>query len=167
MKKLTLKEIKDFFKNENCFETEKSFIINQFGKYMPNMIFLIRKEFEEQENWFGNLEAVDPLEYKCIPEITENMNVNFNGTTKVLFGEFWISKNKGTHCFRITPQSEAKHILIRVDWGGASNTRGNSDGKEYNPLYFRHAPSNGGGTGYDYWVFPKNYRHKMSDSEWD
>ena len=40
MKKLmSLAEVKEYFENEKCFETETTFLINEFGKYHPNICF--------------------------------------------------------------------------------------------------------------------------------
>ena len=56
---------------------------------------------------------------------------------------------------------EAKHLLVKVSWGGADETHGSRGNyPEDIPagvLYFRHARSNAGGMGYDYWVIPVDY----------
>ena len=64
---------------------------------------------------------------------------------------------------------EAKDILIRVDWGGAFNgSRGTytEDAKKIEGVkYFRRAASNGGGSGYDYWVVPVGFYRSRSLEE--
>ena len=167
MKKLmSLAEVKEFFENEKCFETETCFLINEFGKYNPNICFVVDKEFDLNE--YGG--PMNPLEYFEDYEVTANMNIDFNGAASFMFGDFWISKC-GEACFRPKDAMEAKHILIKVSWGGSYNrTRGN-EASEVNKikdvLYFRHAVSNGGGEGYDFWIVPVGFRYIIHDDEFD
>jgi hypothetical protein len=154
--KKTLAEAKEYFKNESVFEVGNEFLVNKFGKYMPNISFLIPMDFEK-----------DPLEFrgdKPAQDMLRNMNMSWNGNPGVIFGNFWVSKKKGGACFRPLPPKAAKHILVRIDWGGCfDSTRGNYGGKEIGEIYFRRASSNGGGSGYDYWVFPVGFRRKCDE----
>ena len=150
MKKLmSLAEVKEFFENEKCFETETTFLINEFGKYHPNICFVIDKEFDLNE-CNG---PMNPLEFFEDYEVPANMNIDFNGWTSFMFGDFWVSK-KGDACFRPMDAVLAKHILIKVSWGGSYNhTRGREPSEVdqiKDVLYFRHATSNGGGEGFDF-----------------
>lgn len=167
MKKLmSLAEVKEFFENEKCFETETTFLINEFGKYHPNICFVIDKEFDLNE-YNG---VMNPLEFFEDYEVPANMNIDFNGWTSFMLGDFWISK-KGDACFRPMDAVLAKHILIKVSWGGSYNhTRGREPSEVdqiKDVLYFRHATSNGGGEGYDYWVVPVGFRYVIHDDEFD
>lgn len=167
MKKLmSLAGVKAFFDNEKCFETETGFLVNEFGKYHPNICFVVDKEFNLNE--YNT--PINPLEFIEDYEVTANMNVDFNGEPKFLFGDFWISK-KGEACFRPKDAMEAKHMLIRSSWGGSYNqTRGRKPSEVEqikDVLYFRHATSNGGGEGYDYWVVPVGFRYIIHDDEFD
>jgi len=153
----TLAEAKDILKTEKIHEVDTAFLVNDFGKYRPNITFVIPKEFERS-----------PIAYHSggpAKEMLANMNVGFNGDASVMFGDYWQSK-KGGACFRLKHVSQAKHVLIRVGWGGAFNrTRGIGwvDGVPY----YRRAASNGGGVGTDYLVVPIGYVRKVHDDEVD
>lgn len=155
-KTMTLAEAKTFYENDRVFETETSFMVNQFGKYQPNITFLVPKEV----NLGKNGKPMSPLTYVADKEITDNMNIDFDGSAAFMFGDFWVSK-KGGACFRPKSPTKAKHLLIRVDWGGAFNDHRGvypGDAKKIGELlYFRRASSNGGGSGYDYWVLPVGF----------
>ena len=158
-KVLSLAEVKKFYKSETCFEVDTAFIVNDFGKYSPNLSFIISKDFELDER--GNVK--DQFRYFDDQEVINNMNIDFNGNAKFMFGDFWVSKN-GTKCFKPKNPIKASHVLIMVNWGGCFNsTRGvyPDDASKLNPKYYRRASSNGGGTGTDYWVFPVGYVHTM------
>lgn len=154
----TLAEVKLILKTDKVFETQTSFGVNAFGKYRPNITFIISKEFD------GN-----PLAYRSdaiTQEMTCDMNIDFDGEVDVLFGDFWTSQ-KGGACFRPKPIAGAQHVLIRVDWGGAfSCTRGiRSD--VAGAVYYRRAVSNGGGSGFDYLVVPVGFYRALRDAEID
>lgn len=154
----TLAEVKTILKTEMVFETETSFLVNDFGKYRPNITFVISKEFEG-----------DPLAFRHegpVGEMLADMNISFGGGTEVFFGDFWISK-KGGACFRPKGVAEAQHLLIRCGWGGAfSRTRGIGDAGT-GVIYSRRAGSNGGGMGYDYLVVPVGFYRSLHDAEID
>ena len=163
---MTLAEVKAYFDEERCFETETGFLVNYFGKYRPNITFIVPKVYDLDKNG----KPINPLHYVEDREVTDNMNLDFDGSASFIFGDFWRSK-KGSACFRPKSPMKAKHLLIRVDWGGCFNShRGNYsddirgiDGV----LYFRRASSNGGGSGYDYWVLPVGYTRVIHDEEVD
>ncbi len=166
MKKMTLSDIRYLYMKYDCLETASNYLIKRFGKYEPDMIFVISKEMEMDDD--GKI--IDPLEFTYLYNHTlEGMNVLFNGRVDALVGKFWISK-KGNKCFSPCKRSEASHFLIRVDWGGSFDpTRGNKPDrvKEIeNVTYFCRKASNGGGTGYDYWVVPKNFKNIIGDDEY-
>lgn len=163
---MTLSSIKAFYNEESCFETETGFLVNRFGKYRPNITFIVPKTYDLNKNG----KPIDPLSYIEDREVTANMNLDFDGSASFIFGDFWRSK-KGGACFRPKNPMQAKHLLIRVDWGGAFDRhRGNypEDVKDIDGvLYFRRASSNGGGSGYDYWVLPVGYTRLIHDVEID
>ena len=81
---------------------------------------MIDKEFDLNE-YNG---PMNPLEFFEDYEVPANMNIDFNGWTSFMFGDFWVSK-KGDACFRPLDAVLAKHILVKVSWGGSYNhTRG-------------------------------------------
>ena len=155
-KALRLAEVKALFDSELVFETRDCFLVKQFGKYMPNLVFVLSKEFSLDKDG----KPVSPVKYVRDVDITDNLNLVFNGDPKILFGDYWISR-KGSRCFRPKSPLEAKHLLVKVSWGGADETHGSRGNyPEDIPagvLYFRHARSNAGGMGYDYWIIPVNY----------
>jgi len=154
----TLADVKRQY-GEKVIETPKSFVVNAYGKYRPNISFVLHKGFDG-----------DPLEYRRdVPtkEMIANMGISF-GTSEsgvsVLFGDFWLSKAGKPH-FRPKSYKLATHVIIRADWGGFSypGTRGAWSAPD-GVAYFRRASSNGGGTGYDYYVVPVGY-HLIHDEE--
>ncbi len=155
-KALRLAEVKALFNSELVFETRDCFLVKQFGKYLPNLVFVLSKEFSLDKDG----KPVSPVKYIRDADITDNLNLVFNGDPKVLFGDYWISR-KGSRCFRPKGPLEAEHMLVKVSWGGADETHGSRGNyPEDIPagvLYFRHARSNAGGMGYDYWVIPVDY----------
>lgn len=148
----TLANVKALY-GDKVIETAKSFIVNAYGKYNPNISFVLDKDF-----------SGDPLEYRRdtpTKEMVANMGIDF-GTSEsgvsVLFGDFWLSRSGKPH-FRPKSYKLATHVIIRADWGGFSypGTRGRWSAPD-GVAYFRRASSNGGGTGYDYYVVPVGYR---------
>ena len=148
----TLADVKRQY-GDKVIETPKSFVVNAYGKYRPNISFVLHKDF-----------SGDPLEYrKDAPtrELVANTGIRF-GTSEsgvsVIFGDFWLSKAGKPH-FRPKSYKLATHVIIRADWGGFSypGTRGAWSAPD-GVAYFRRASSNGGGTGYDYYVVPVGYR---------
>jgi hypothetical protein len=153
-----LSEAKTILKTEKVYEVETAFLMNDFGKYRPNITFVIRKDFE------GN-----PVDYRSDPptkEMVADMNIDFDGNAEVLFGDFWISK-KGGACFRPKSLIRAKHVLVRVSWGGAFNDSRGCHENGIGEIYKRRASSNGGGSGYDYWVFPIGFYRVLRDEKVD
>jgi hypothetical protein len=128
--------------------TNGEVLCNRFGKYQPNLCFVLN-----EDNISLGWEDAD-----------KNYNIDWDGDPVQLRGDFWVSK-KGTRCFR--PKEDGQHVLIRVDWGGCFNpTRGN----EFNTvkdlaLYAREASSNGGGSGYNFYVLPYGFRREVSLDE--
>lgn len=154
----TLANVKALY-GDKVIETTKSFIVNAYGKYNPNISFVLDKDF-----------SGDPLEYRRdtpTKEMVANMGIDF-GTSEsgvsVLFGDFWLSRSGKPH-FRPKSYKLATHVIIRADWGGFSypGTRGRWSAPD-GVAYFRRASSNGGGTGYDYYVVPVGY-HLIHDEE--
>lgn len=159
-KSLNLSEVKKFYNNENCYEIDNGFIVNDFGKYSPNLSFIISKEFDLDDG--GNVK--DQFRYFDDKDVINNMNIDFKGSSRFMFGDYWVSK-KGTKCFKPKDPVRASHIFIEVNWGGCFNpTRGihPSDASKLKPVYYHKGSSNGGGVGTDYWIFPVGYIHTMT-----
>lgn len=165
-KTMTLAEAKVYYDEERCFETETGFLVNDFGKYRPNITFIVPKTYDLDKNG----KPINPLHYTEDREVIDNMNLDFDGSASFIFGNFWRSK-KGGACFRPKNPMQAKHLLIHVGWGGCFNShRGNysDDVKGIDGvLYFRRASSNRGGAGCDYWVLPVGYTRVIHDEEID
>lgn len=170
-KKVSLEEAKKFYETYKIFQIDngRSYIINMFGKYKPNMSFIIPVEHHLDRD--GNY--ISFLKYKeADQKIIDALGVDFNGngSPEVLFGDFWRSK-KGGSCFRPKSPKQAQHVLVRVNWGGAfSKCRGqykkeDGGGLSYLAQYFRRAKSNGGGVGYDYYVFPMDAIGRIPQAE--
>ncbi len=162
-KTLELAEIKKIY-GETCFETETSYGINAYGKYNPRITFIVPKQFNLDKNG----EPINPIKYHNDSEMTDGMNIEWDGDVDYLYGDFWKSK-KGTSCFRPKDPLVANNIMFRVNWGGAFNhNRGMRGSKSINDaVYYNRASSNGGGVGYDYCIFPIGYSNEIRDEEID
>ena len=164
-KALTIVEAREMF-GETCYETETGFLVNIFGKYCPNITFVVGKEVELDANG----KPINPLHYSNDREVTDSMNMDFDGEATFMFGDFWRSK-KGGACFRPKNPKVAKDLLVRVSWGGCFNSHRGTYSDEAKAIegvkYFRRASSNGGGAGYDFWVVPVGFSRILHIDEVD
>ena len=118
-------------------------IVNMFGKYEPNIVFVLKNEYKSYLYDFEDMPS----------DVRHEINIKWDGTPYVMYGRYWISK-KGSKCFTPTSKDMATHILIKNSWGGAfDHTRG----REYDLVsemaeYSKSASSNGGGLGNSYYV---------------
>ena len=154
-KTMTIVEAREMF-GETCYETETSFLVNIFGKYCPNITFVTDKAVELDANG----KFINPLHYSSDREVTDSMNMDFDGEADFMFGDFWRSK-KGGACFRPKNPKVAKDLLVRVSWGGCFNSHRGTYSDAAKAIegvkYFRRASSNGGGAGNDFWVVPVGF----------
>ena len=159
-KKITLAEAKEILKTEKVFFNGKDkFNLLDGGKYGSGSTIVFSQEWNIDEH--GKPEC--PFRLMESEELTDGMNLEFNGAVSFLLGKYHLSKN-GNPVFEITKPTESKEIFICVDWGGAFNpTRGQSSyyAKDANALYYKRSTSNGGGTGFDYWILPVDYAKDM------
>jgi hypothetical protein len=118
-----------------------SFLYKWYGKYSPGMLLIS----DTPEIKF---EAVSPQDFN-LPE----------GDLCILKGSYFKTK-RGADAFRV--DAEGNHILIRDSWGGAFNRYRGDTLPEDQALYYRVASSNGGGTGYDYAIFPRGWQYIVS-----
>lgn len=80
----------------------------------------------------------------------------------VVEGQYRKNK-KGTDIFDLNRQGD---LLVVVNWGGAhKRSRGIEIDKIKNYKYYRHASSDGGGTGTDWLVIPKNFKLELSEDD--
>ena len=150
-----LMEAKNVLGTEKVFFNENNITVASFGKYAPCLTYILPMCWNIDSK--GDVES--PIKWRDYPEIIRNMNIDFDGETKGIFGNYWTSKN-GRLCFKITSPDKAKYILIKSSWGGCFNkTRGqlSSYAEEVGATWFRRASSNGGGSGYDYWILPVGF----------
>lgn len=163
-KELKISEIRAIYGDES-YETETGYLVNKFGKYKPNITFVLPKIFDLGKDG----EIIDPLDYTEDKAMTDDMNVDFDGDAGFIFGDFWRSK-KGGACFKPKNPMKAEHLLIRVCWGGCFNSHRGLSRNEVEacrPLYYRSACSSGGGVGYDYIVLPVGFKKNGYDPEFD
>jgi len=124
-------------------------LIRRYEKYQPAMCFLLTENNIDQ-HWLD-------VTYHGI-----DINATFDAKkVEWMPGEFWVSK-KGTPCFR--PKEDGSHILIRTTWGGCFEPSRGTEFPELKEkaLFSKYARSNGGGAGYNYYVFPKDFRNEVS-----
>ena len=159
------------FKNERKLAENETIFVNPqgtkftlplYGKYNPGMTIEFSTTFIrtfKEDGYQVDTQYLCPYEYVKCEQLTDGMNMDWDADVKVLFGRFRMSKT-GKPVFTITDPIEAHDVLVRADWGGCfSDTRGQH--REYEgaqaATYFRRASSNGGGTGYDYYVLPVDF----------
>ena len=154
--KVDLQEAKKILNNDKVFlNGENKFNVFDGGKYNSGFTIIIPREWNVDE--YNRPES--PISYFSCEDITDNMNIDFDGTSTILLGKYKLSK-AGKNVFEITKPTEAEDVLVKVNWGGAfNNSRGqDSDyAEEAKAKAFVRSSSNGGGAGYDYWVLPVNY----------
>lgn len=122
-------------------------IIKDYGKYRSDLIILT--------------DSVNKFEWKNA-NLT-HMNISFNGETKVLIGDYFLSK-KGNKCFRINENGQ--DILIKISWGGAFNeSRGLCDNPP-NHKYYKRKRSNNGRLGSDYLIVPINFKNTVCANDY-
>lgn len=132
-----------------------------YGKYMPNIVFEFRNAFTKtyEEDYGQKDEYVNPVVFRTCKELTDGMNMDWDGEAEVIFGTFRRSKN-GNPVFTITDPKAATRALVRVNWGGAfDSTRGQYSDYEgaKEAEYFHRASSHGGGQGCDYYVLSVDF----------
>lgn len=161
-RKITLMEAKNILKTEKVFLNGNNFNYVNVGKYASGCTLVIPQEWSLDCD--GKPES--PIRYSETPEITDNMNIEFDGRATVLFGMYHVSQ-AGKPVFKITSPDKAQDILVRVNWGGAfSKTSGYRmwSVPKIGEKYYLRASSNGRGVGNDYWVFAIGFVYK-SDSK--
>ncbi len=127
------------------------------GKYHSGWTMVIPREWEVDEN--DEPIVPDIFSYRKNDNLTNGMNVDFDGDCSVLYGNYHKSQT-GRPVFAVTDPKNATHVIVRSSWGGAFNhSRGQDSNyaQEIGALEFRRARSNGGGSGYDYYIFPANH----------
>lgn len=159
-KKVTLEEAKQILDTDKIFYNGKEkFNYVYSGKYRPGITIEIPQEWTLNKKRHPEC----PIQFIECKELTDGMNIDFDGDVDILLGNYRVSKN-GRPVFELTKPTEARETLIRVYWGGAFNsTRGQhrSYAEEVGATYFLRKSSNGGGLGYDYWVLPVEYVNDM------
>ena len=127
------------------------YLVNDYGKYCSGITFIIAPR------------DIPNYEYFTDRRLRESLNIFWDGTPSFMYGNYWKSK-KGSNCFAPCDKGHAKHLLIRLDWGGCFNSsRGSTEVQ--NTLYSRRASSNGGGTGYSYYIIPIDSKNTYSEDD--
>ena len=128
------------------------YLIRKYGKYNPGLCVIV------------------PQDNTVLPVMHTGsvfMNIKFDcNMLMTIEGEFWISK-KGTPCFR--PKVLGPDILIETSWGGCFETSRGTEFEETSKMfgckYSKYSPSNGGGFGNNYYIFPRNYYRNINIDE--
>jgi hypothetical protein len=132
-----------------------------YGKYEPNLCIVVDNHLIE--GFFKRTESYSTDAWRISgnsADLTKH-NIQYSGNVRYTAYGTYRKNAKGTDIFQLLPESQAKHKLICVDWGGSfSRTRGIERPNEF--IYYRVASSNGGGTGYDYLIIPKDYYQAVS-----
>lgn len=159
-KKIKLEEAKKILQSDKVFYNGNAkFNVVDVGKYNSGITIEIPQEWTIDKS--RNPES--PIKYIINRELTDGMNVDFDGEASFLLGKYRLSKN-GRPVFELTEPTMAKDTLICVSWGGAFNeTRGQrSDyAEETGAAFFTRRASNGGRAGCDYWILPVDFVKDM------
>lgn len=126
--------------------TNGNVLMNRYGKYQPNLTFVASEPYIM---W----DRRDASEFNCNPDA---------GWFDVIFGTYFVSK-KGTNCFRI--EANGKHILIKDSWGGCFNKYRGHSLPENEAIYYHRAGSNGGGCGYDYAIYKRDWMFTLNEED--
>lgn len=159
-KKVTLEEAKEILGSDKIFYNgNRKFNVVDAGKYNSGITIEVPQEW----NINKKRKAESPINYISAKELTDGMNIDFNGDANILLGRYRLSKN-GRPVFELTDPTKASDTLIKVSWGGPFNkTRGKY--KEYanevGALFYTQRSSNGGRAGNDYWVLPVDFVRDM------
>ena len=159
-KRLTLEEAKEILGTDKIFYNGiRKFNVVDTGKYNSGITIEIPQEWTIDKN----RKPESPINYISAKELTDGMNVDFDGDASILLGRYRLSKN-GRPVFELTEPTKATDSLIKISWGGAFNrTRGQRQdyAKEVGASFFTRRSSNGGGAGNDYWILPVNFVKDM------
>lgn len=127
------------------------YLVNDYGKYGSGITFIIAPR------------DIHNYEYVKDTRLEESLNVFWDGTPSFMYGNYWKSK-KGSNCFAPCDKGHAKHLLIRLNWGGSFNSsRGSTEVQ--NTLYSIRASSHGGGNGYTYYIIPIDSKNIYSEDD--
>lgn len=163
-KKITLEEAKKILDSDKIFYNgNDKFNFLHIGKYGSGVTLEIPQEWTINKR----REPESPIKYISAKELTDGMNIDFDGQASFLLGKYRLSKN-GRPVFELTEPTKAKDAFICVDWGGAFNsTRGqyNDYAKETGATFFIRKRSNGGGIGCDYWILPVDFVKDMESRD--
>lgn len=155
-RKLKLEEVKENLHFDKIFYNgDKKFNVLHLGKYCSGITIEIPQEWELDKD----KRPVNPINFREVRDLTDGMNIDFDGDAEVLFGKYRLSKNEKP-VFEITEPKEAKDVMINVAWGGPFNkTRGQTQSyaNETGATFFTRRSSNGGGAGCDYWILPVGF----------
>ena len=159
-KKVTLEEAKKILDTDKVFYNGgNKFNVVDTGKYHSGITLEIPQEWTINKR----REPESPINYISSKELTDGMNIDFNGDANILLGKFRLSKN-GRPVFELTDPSKARDTLIRVSWGGSFNkTYGcqSEYAEKVGASFFTRRTSNGRGLGKDYWILPVNFVKDM------
>lgn len=159
-KKVTLEEAKKILGSDKIFYNgNRKFNVIDAGKYNSGITIEVPQEWTINES----RKPESPINYISAEELTDGMNIDFDGTASILLGRYRLSKN-GRPVFELTEPTKAKDTLIRISWGGAFNkTRGQEKkyAEEVGASFFTRRSSNGGGVGNDYWILPVDFVRDM------
>ncbi len=159
-KKVTLEEAKEILGSDKIFYNgNRKFNVVDAGKYHSGITIEVPQEWTIDTRRTPE----SPISYISAKELTDGMNIDFDGDASILLGRYRLSKN-GRPVFELTEPTKARDTLVRVSWGGAFNrTRGQYEdyAKEIGASFFTRRSSNGGGAGNDYWILPVDFVRDM------
>ena len=119
--------------------------IDRYRDYNPDIIFWIDAT---NIDMIWNDQKLNPL-----PN-----NIPHDGTMYWIQGKFW-EDEWGNACFKPKIHKEARHYLVKVEWGGPhNNTRGVEwDAVAPDARHYKRCVSHNGKQGINYYILPMKY----------
>ena len=138
-----------------------SFLVKNYGKYESGLGIIVRNN--DNDAVFRNKNDNSKGYIDLFRTSFEGSRFNLGNRCELtgIVGDFFVSK-KGTKLFK--KSEDGKHILLRDNWGGSFNSYrgGTLPDTDEGSLYYRRASSNGGRSGYDYCIIPKDWRRTIN-----
>ncbi|MCA9349509.1 hypothetical protein KC853_00500 [Candidatus Saccharibacteria bacterium] len=147
----TLEQVKAKY-GEKCLEFGDQFIVNDYGKYRPNITFHLDRGCSGDSLKYRKEGSTGHLIISDLGLVSTRGEYHPNAG-EVLTGDFWTSRSGKPH-FRTKEPQDSSYCLLCMPWGHGYPGRYSLNGVDSEVSYFRRASSNAGGQGSDYYVVP-------------
>ncbi|MBR3164216.1 hypothetical protein IKF15_02845 [Candidatus Saccharibacteria bacterium] len=134
-------------------DTGDRYEIARYGDNLPDCTIILDKARIIEHMVFN-------ANYQPAPTLSEQLKIEFNGDTSVLYGRY--REDQRGRFFQPTNKNDAEVIFVRSEWG-TDRTRGQDSAYAlmHGATYFKRGVSKSG-RGIDYWIIPINPAKKGS-----